>query len=118
MAWVKKGLQWKLLDIYTQKVKLERIKSFSYILDSKAEKICIAQQDNVYGVISNRRGIFIPLQYSDIVNLGSREMPLYFTERHIEEAGLSVVVYFDYRGKVIRKQAMETEEFEKIYCEN
>ncbi len=75
-------------------------------------------RENAFGVISNRRGIVVPMQYSDIVNLGSKEVPLYFTERHIEEAGISVVVYYDSFGKIIRKQAMEADEFEKIYCGN
>jgi hypothetical protein len=45
-------------------------------------------------------------------------MPMYFTERHIAEAGISVVIYYDYQGKIVRKQAMEAEEFEKVYCDN
>jgi hypothetical protein len=29
-----------------------------------------------------------------------------------------VVVYYDQHGTIIRRQALETDEFEKIYCEN
>ena len=117
-AWVKKNFQWSLLEIYSQKVKLGKVKDFSVVCDLPAEKIYILHQENAFGVISNRRGIVVPMQYSDIVNLGSKEVPLYFTERHIEEAGISVVVYYDSHGKIIRKQAMEADEFEKIYCDN
>jgi len=76
------------------------------------------RQDNATGIISNRRGIIIPFKYSDIINLGTAEDPLYFTERHIEEAAISVVVYYDKHGKIIRRLAMETDEFEKIVCDN
>lgn len=117
-AWVKKNFQWMLIGIHSQKVKLDRIRSFSAIKDSPTEKIYAVRQDNAYGVVSSRVGTVIPIQYSDIINLGNKEVPLYFTERHIEEAGISVVVYYDQHGKIIRKQAMETEDFEKISCDN
>ncbi len=117
-AWVKKNFQWILFEIYAQKTKLDRVRNYTIVKDSPDEKIYIIRQDNALGVISNRRGIIVPIQYSDVINLGSKDVPLYFTERNIEEAGISVVVYFDHRGKVIRKQAMETDEFEKINCDN
>jgi hypothetical protein len=118
LAWGKKNFQWILFDIYTQARKLDRVRNFDVIKDTPAEKIYRVRQDNAFGVISNHRGVVVPLQYSDIVNLGNRDIPLYFTERHIEEAGISVVVYYDQHGKIVRRQALETEEFEKIYCDN
>jgi hypothetical protein len=117
-AWVKKNFQWMLVDVYTQKVRMDRIRDFHNITSSSTETVSIVHKENSYGVISNRRGVVVPIQYSDIVNLGNKETMLYFTERHIEEAGISVIVYYDHYGKIIRRQAMETEEFEKIYCDN
>ena len=52
-AWVKKNFQWMLLTIHEQKIILDRIRSFSTILDSPAEKIYNVRQDNATGVISN-----------------------------------------------------------------
>ncbi len=118
LAWGKKNFQWILFDIQSQATKVDRIRNFEVIKDTPAEKIYLIRQDNAFGVISSRRGIVVPLLYSDIVNLGNRDIPLYFTERHIEEAGISVVVYYDQHGKIVRRQALETEEFEKIYCDN
>ena len=117
-ALVKRNFQWMVIGIRSQKVKLDRIRGFNIIKDVPGEKIYVVRQDNAYGVISSKAGTIIPIQYSDIINLGNKEVPLYFTERHIEEAGISVVVYYDQHGKIIRKQAMETEDFEKIYCDN
>ena len=117
-AWMKKNFQWILLEISTHKTKLDRIRNFTVIKDSPTEKIFIVRQDNAFGVISSKHGVIVPILYSDVVNLGSKEVPLYFTERNIEEAGISVVIYFDRFGKIVRKQAMDTEEFEKIYCDN
>ncbi len=118
IAWGKKNFQWVLFDVRTGARKLDRVRNFDIIKDTPEEKIYRVRQDNAFGVISNHKGTIIPLQYSDIVNLGNRETPLYFTERHIEEAGISIVVYYDQHGKIVRRQALETEEFEKIYCDN
>ncbi len=118
VAWVKKNFQWILWDIRLQKVKLGNVRSFTVVNETSSEKIYIVRQENAFGVLSSRRGTLVPIQYSDVVNLGSKEAPLYFTERNIEEAGISVVVYYDQHGKIVRKQAMEMEEFEKIYCDN
>ncbi|MBY0435369.1 MAG: WG repeat-containing protein [Cyclobacteriaceae bacterium] len=118
VAWVKKNFQWMLMDLHSRKVKLDRIRNFSVINESSKEILFMVQQDNAWGVMSNRRGVVVPIQYSDIVNLGSQEAPLYFAERHIEEAAISVVVYYDQHGKIIRRQALEADELEKIYCDN
>ena len=118
VAWVRKGSQWLLWDIRNKKSRLERIRSFSPIRDLPHDKVYQVRQDNAFGVISSQSGVVVPIQYSDIVNLGTQEQPLYFTEHHIEEAAISVVIYYDHAGKIIRKQAMEASEFEKIYCDN
>ncbi|HQQ98875.1 MAG TPA: hypothetical protein PLX35_16500 [Cyclobacteriaceae bacterium] len=118
VAWGKKNNQWTLFEIRTGKQLLQRVRGYTPVNNSPSERFYVVQQDNVFGVISSKRGVIIPIQYSDIINLGSREMPMYFTERHIAEAGISVVIYYDYQGKIVRKQAMEAEEFEKVYCDN
>jgi len=116
IALVKKNSQWLLINIHTSKIQLDRIRNYVVVKDSPLEKIFIVRQDNAFGVISSIHGVVIPIQYSDVINLGSKDMPLYFTERNIKEAAISVVVYFDYQGKVIRKQAMESDEFDRISC--
>lgn len=118
VAWVRKGSNWKLLEIGTQKVRLDNVRQYTYIRESKNERLAIVQQDKVYGVISSRQGILIPIQYTDVVNVGTRDHPLYFTERHIAEAGITVVVYYSKTGKTVRSQALEADELDKITCEN
>lgn len=118
VAWVKKNVQWLLVDIRKRQVRLDKIRSFNPVREDEKERVYIVRQDNAFGVISNRKGTVVPIQYSDIVNLGSPEAPLYFTERHIEEAAISVVIYYDQAGQIIRKQAIEASEFDKVYCDN
>jgi hypothetical protein len=58
----------------------------------------------------------IPISFSDIINVGSKENPFYFTEKHVEEASIFVVIYYDSNGKMVRKEVYEQDEYEKIYC--
>jgi hypothetical protein len=62
--------------------------------------------------------VVIAPTFTDIINLGDAEHPFYFTEKQVEEAGIFVVVYFDETGKLVRKQAYEEEEYDRILCED
>jgi hypothetical protein len=116
-AWVRKNLTWSIYDLKSNTNRLTRIRNFEILRDSEEEKIVRVQQDNHFGVVSNVHGIIIPATFSDVVNVGSADKPLYFTDKRVEEAEIDVVIYYDHRGKLIRKQVYESDEYEKIYCE-
>ncbi|MEO7991438.1 MAG: hypothetical protein ABI663_17935 [Chryseolinea sp.] len=115
-AMVKSNFMWRLYDIRSGKVLIDRIKDYSLIQDTQQEKIAVMHQDNTYGVIHNHKGAIIPANFSDIVNVGSRELPMYFTEKHVEEASIFVVIYYDHAGRMLRKEVYEQDDYEKIYC--
>lgn len=115
-ALVKKNFHWSLYNFAEKRVMIDRIKGYKMITDALHEKIIIVQQENNYGVISSTRGMFIPATFSDIVNVGSAVAPLYFTEKHVEEASIFVVIYYDKNGVQLRKQVYEADDYEKIYC--
>lgn len=117
-AFVRKKLEWMIYEIKTQKVLLDKVKEYQLILDGDDEKLAIVQQGHNFGVIHNRKGTIIPISFSDIINVGSRDEPLYFTEKHVEEASIFVVIYYDRNGKMIRKEVYEHDDYEKIYCSN
>jgi len=115
-ALVKKNFNWFIYNFIDKKVVMDKIKTFTWVLNTAQEKIMIVQQENNYGVISNRKGTIIPATFTDIVNLGPASVPLYFTEKHVEEASIFVVIYYDKNGVQLRKQVYETDDYEKIYC--
>jgi len=115
-AIVKSNFFWKLYDIRSGKILIDRIKDYKLIQDNPQEKIAIIHQDNTYGVIHNHKGVIIPSNFSDIINVGSRDLPLYFTEKHVEEASLFVVIYYDHNGQMLRKEVYEHDDYERIYC--
>jgi hypothetical protein len=116
VAMVKSNFMWRLYDIRSGKIVVDRIKDYSLIQDTDHEKLAIIHQDNTYGVLHNQKGTIIPVNFSDIVNVGSRELPLYFTEKHVEEASIFVVIYYDHNGQMLRKEVYEHDDYEKIYC--
>jgi hypothetical protein len=109
-ALVKKNFNWILYNFIEKKVVIESVKKFKWVADTEQEKIMIFQQENDYGVLSNKRGLIIDPTFSDIINLGSSSVPLYFTEKQVEEAGIYVVIYYDKDGRQLRKQVFETDD--------
>jgi hypothetical protein len=115
--WVKKNFSWTLFDYVTSKIITDRIKRFDTWLDGETEKLYRIQRENFFGVISSSKGVIIPPTFSMILNVGSNEVPLYFTDKEVEEAGVHVVIYYNQNGKFLRKQVYEDEEFEQVVCE-
>lgn len=115
-ALVKKNFQWMIYNFVEKRVVTDKIKTHKWVNNSAQEKIMIIQQENKYGVLSNVRGMIIPTTFSDIVNVGSATVPLYFTEKHVEEASIFVVIYYGKDGAQLRKYVYEGDDYEKIYC--
>lgn len=115
-ALVRKGSAWALYAIPGRKAAVDDIKAIKSVRDQPGDRIVIIRQGNEYGVIGSRAGIILPVHFSDIVNVGSPEVPMYFTEKHVEEASLFVVIYYDHTGRLLRREVYEQDDYEKIYC--
>ncbi len=117
VALVRKGAYWNLYDIAEAKIRGGNLRSISMVKNTAEEKIAIVQRENNFGVISNRRDVIVPISFSDVINLGSAEAPLYFTEKQVKEASLFVVIYYDRYGNIMRKEIYEEPaEYDRIYC--
>jgi hypothetical protein len=116
-ALVKKNGLWSFYEVEHRREIMSGIKDVNIFSNTPTEKVAIIQRDNYYGVVSSMRGTIIPLAFTDLVNVGSPEEPLFFTEKHVPEASLFVVIYYDKDGKFIRREVYdEAEDYEKIYC--
>jgi hypothetical protein len=115
---VRRDFQWMIYGIAGRKALYSNIKDYRLVQDIPREKIAVVHRENQYGVISSVRGELIPANFNDIINIGSPEEPLYFCEKNVEEAGVHIVLYYDKKGVLLRKQVYESEEeYEKIYCD-
>lgn len=116
--WVKKNRQWILMNFITKEEIIDRVRDFTWLRNSTQENIMIIHQENYYGVISNRKGLLIPPTFHEIINLSSPEIPFYFTVKNVEEAEIYVVLYYNKEGNLVRRQAYEEDEYERIYCDS
>ncbi len=118
IAWVKKNFRWKLYDVYGRKVLHDQIKDYQLLADTEEEKTVRIHKENHYGILSSTRGMVIPPTYNEIINLGTKDTPFYFTEKHVEEADIFVVIYYDKNGLQLKREIYEADEYERIYCRN
>lgn len=117
VALVKRQNTWKLVNLKTSAVMIGDIRDVRPIRENADEKLFIMKQNNLLGVVSSLRGKVIPFSFSDVVNVGSKDEPLYFTEKHVAEASVFVVIYYDKNGKMLRREVYEEpDDYELIYC--
>ena len=118
VALVKQQGAYHLYNIEKKNFLVEGIVRFKPVTDTEQERKYIFFLKDRTGVYSNRHGAVIPLTFSDVVNVGSAEKPLYFTEKHVREASLFVVIYYDHAGALIRREVYEQDEYDRIYCDD
>lgn len=116
IALVRQNFSWRLLSLQTAVLLPEKISGLEVTQASTGEQLAIYRQDNYVGVMSNRNGIVLEPTYTHIQNLGTADEPFYFSEKFIEEASIYVVIYYSAKGKQVRKQVFEEEEYVKILC--
>jgi TolA-binding protein len=116
VAWVRKNYQWMLYNIEHKTAVDDQISNYTIVADTGQEQIAIIKQEGHYGVISSKRDEIIPPTLSRIINVGSAEQPVYFTAKHVEEASIYVVIYYNKDGRLLRRQVYEEDEYEKISC--
>lgn len=108
---------WMFYHIGVRLLESTQIKSFQEVINTPDEHEIIVFREGAFGVLNSRYGEVIPATLDDILNIGRPDDPLYFTDKYVPEANLHVVVYFDRRGNILRKEAMEELAFEKVYCD-
>lgn len=117
VALVRKGSYWNFYNIASQETIEGNLRNVMMVKNSPQEKIAIIQKGMNYGVINSRGEILVPISFSDIVNVGSADEPLYFTEKHIEEASLFIIIYYDHSGRMLRKEIYDDPaDYDRIYC--
>ena len=117
VALVKENDQWNLYDIKNDKYIYEGISEYKVLRDDEEEKILLIIKESQSGILSNKYGEVVGASFNDIINIGTIENPVYFAEKYILEADFYVIIYYDAKGKILRKQVFtEEEEYEKIYC--
>jgi hypothetical protein len=116
LAFIKKETDWDIFHLYThQRLNDYPIRQFYRIADSP---FYMAFSDKGYGIMRFNGRWIVPPAFSEIINIGSTEAPIFFCERYIPEAMYHVVVYYDADGDIIYRNAYTSEEFDLLNCED
>ena len=109
--------KWAIYDIYKEEFVIDNLTNFQVFTDT-SEKKAIILGEKGYGVIGNKSGMIINPTFDDLRILGRGGPHLYFCEKHVKEAGLYVVVYYNKNGEMVRRQIYDDNDYDKIYCDN
>ena len=116
VALVKVKDQWSLYDIKNNKYVYEGISEYK-VLRHDDEKILLITKNSQNGILSSKYGEVVSPTFNVIINIGTAEQPVYFAEKFVREADFYVIIYYDGKGNILRKQIFTDEaEYEKIYC--
>jgi hypothetical protein len=115
-ALVSEDGRWYVYDIKGQTTAYDDIDQYKVLDESDVDKILLITRQGKVGILSSFYGEIIGPTFNDVVNVGSAENPVYFAEKYIPEAEFYVVIYYDSRGKILRKQVFNREEYDNIYC--
>jgi hypothetical protein len=117
LLWVRRNQAWQLVQWPTGKILTERVRSFQMIHESAGEKCVRIKRESGEGVWSSRHGELIPATFSEVQNLGDETTALYLAMKDVKEVGITVVAYFNSQGKLVRRQALENDELERLLCD-
>ncbi|HAS40009.1 MAG TPA: hypothetical protein DCS93_05995 [Microscillaceae bacterium] len=102
--------------INKQRLKTKEFSQIQYLKKDNQEIIALVSKGK-YGILSNRRGLLIPMEYDLIYNLGSIEQPMFFTERQYSGGKSFVVSYINFQRKTIWNKIMKEADYHRILCE-
>ena len=116
-ALVQQNNHWQVYNIYSKKIMLDEILDINIISDNLISKEAIILTKTGYGVINNITGTIINPEFTDIVKIGDDKNYIYLCEQRRKGDDFPVVSYINRKGKVIRKQILSSEDYDKIYCD-
>ena len=106
-------------SVNEENVLYEGIEDFSFFREGPGEQLLRTYADQSYGVLSSQRGELLPPTYDDISLFGNPTADdyLFFTEKYIPEAELYIMIYLDTNGQLVRRLALTSDQYDRMYCE-
>ena len=111
--------QWSSLE--PGRVLYDNITDFSFFQQGNdlSEQLLRIYAQQAYGVLSSRRGEVLAPTYDGISLFGDPDANdyLYLTEKYVPEADLYILIYLNAAGKLVKRQALTAEQYDRLYCE-
>jgi hypothetical protein len=115
LVFVKKGSEWQVTGLYDGEIKFDNITGVEWISGPTGQKAIIKTTEG-YGLLDSKAEMLLNPGFNDIINLGTDEEPVFFTEKYIPEADYYVVIYYNQEMEVIRKQVFDSGNYDQVYC--
>jgi hypothetical protein len=115
MIFAKKGAVWQGIELHSGEIVYNNISGIEWIQGTTNRKAIIKTAEG-YGLLDSEQGILLNPGFDDIINLGTKEEPVFFTEKYIPEADYYVVIYYNQEMDVIRKQVFDSGNYDQVYC--
>lgn len=110
--------QWS--SLHPDNVLYDNINDFSFFRqgNNQPEQLLRIYAQLGYGVLSSQRGEVLAPTYDGITLFGdaTEDDYLYLTEKHVPEADLYIVIYLNAAGKLVKRQALTAEQYDRLYC--
>lgn len=107
--------RWAVVNYHTGEQEFKDIKGLEWITNKQNCKAIIKTSVG-YGLLDNEKGMLLNPGFNDIINLGTNDQPVFFTEKYIPEADYFVVIYYNQAMEVIRKQVFDSGNYDQVYC--
>ncbi|MBC6427523.1 MAG: WG repeat-containing protein [Ekhidna sp.] len=96
----------------------EPFSSYELLFENSEHKIFRYVQEGKFGMRSNNKGEFLHPEFTDILNIGTRDKAIFLADQHLNQAKYHVVSYLNESGELLFSNAYREEEFEKIICDD
>lgn len=110
--------QWSSLN--PDNVLYDNIADFSFFRqgNNQPEQLLRIYAQPGYGVLSSQRGEVLAPTYDGITLFGdvTEDDYLYLTEKYVPEADLYIMIYLNAAGKLLKRQALTAEQYDRLYC--
>ncbi len=116
IALVQKANKWQFLLLNQKQLLPDTFDHYELLFKNNDEVAIKTFNASGYGLISSRFGRIIPEEYNEILNISNTNIPIYLVQKTDRLTHSHLILYVSNKGKVIYKQFLSDEEFQKFSC--
>ncbi len=76
-----------------------------------------AEKYGYFGIWNGKKGIIVPPDFDQIINIGTNEKPFFFAERKSQDKKRYQVMYYNHIGKEVWSKVLNEEDYLRLVCE-
>lgn len=116
LALVRIEKEWLLENIYTEEILIDRMLDYTILTPNKGILRLQFTTEEGIGIYKLGQGKIVAPTYTEVIQLGTDETPIYFASKFIEEADIYVIIYYDENGNKFFTQSLRKDDYFKIAC--